>query len=99
MPPTFLAIAFPYADAQRELLRKVMPDHRLPSLYREGAEDRPCTRCGMRLNVGPRLLALLHTQPGLLIYCPICGTAETHGEPTDVMHLGNPESGWDPPKG
>lgn len=101
-PPVFIAIAFPYAIPQRELLRKLDPQGRLPSLYRAGAEDRPCTTCGMRLNVGPRILAAQQEHPGLLIYCPICGVAAKvaamGGEDVEVTSLGNPESGWDPPK-
>ena len=62
-----IAIAFPIADAQRDLLRRIAPEITLPTLYRDGAENRPCVSCGMTLNVGPRVLA-----SGLPLYCVIC---------------------------
>lgn len=95
MPVMAIAIAFPIAEPQRALLRRIVAE-KLPSLYREGAEERPCISCGMRLNVGPRLLAFQHAQPELAIYCPICGRAAMLQENPEVIHLGNPESGWEP---
>jgi len=87
-----IAVAFPLAEGQRELLRRIAPEITLPALYRDGAETRPCTACKMELNVGPRVLAV-----GIPIYCLICAQhfAETLGATlagTDVLHLGNPES-------
>jgi hypothetical protein len=97
-----IAIAFPIADAQRELLRRIIPEQPIPALYRTGAENRPCASCGMTLNVGPRVLTA-----GAPIYCVICGTGiiaanqaegthiaywDAKGPRFDVEDLGNPES-------
>lgn len=91
--PSF-AVAFPIAEAQRELLRLVMGTP-LPTRYREGAENRPCASCGMTLNVGPRVLAL-----GVPIYCPVCVRHLTASLGLDVCveHLGNPEAGTEDPR-
>lgn len=88
-----IAVAFPVAEPQRALLRRLIKQP-LPSLYRTGAEERPCTTCGMTLNVGPRILEHMATR-GVKLYCVICMMAQRGDLATDVMNLGNPESGWE----
>jgi len=84
-----IAIAFPIAEGQRDLLRQILaPDVRLPALYANG-ETRPCVVCKMELNVGPCTLA-----DGAPIHCPICAmhAAKIAGHELRVLNLGNPDS-------
>lgn len=85
-----IAVSFPVAQPQRDLLRKILGQP-LPAMYTTGAEERPCSSCGMTLNVGPRLLAQVLAHGGKL-YCPICLIATVGTEAANVMSLGNPES-------
>ena len=92
---TMLAVAFPVAEPQRAMLRRIM-GATLPSMYTTGAEERPCSSCGLTLNVGPRLLEEVLAK-GVKLYCPVCLIA-IHANTSDevrVMNLGNPESGWE----
>jgi hypothetical protein len=88
-----IAVAFPVAEPQRDLLRRIL-GHQLPSMYTTGAENRPCSSCGITLNVGPRLLAQI-LSAGVKVLCPVCLIATAATEAVDVMNLGNPESGWE----
>lgn len=89
-----IAIGFPIAEGQRQLLRKALPPgHRLPALYREGADVRPCCDCGMKLNIGPRVLVMVNA--GIPLYCLICARFKMQEAGTtglDVLNLGNPDS-------
>jgi hypothetical protein len=90
-----IAVAFPVAEPQRALLRRILGKP-LPSMYKAGAEERPCATCGLTLNVGPRLLEHMLAR-GVKVYCPICLIATGATEAMDIMNLGNPESGWESP--
>lgn len=94
-------VAFPVAESMRAFLRATntggMP---LPSLYRVGAENRPCGECGMTLNVGPRLLAVMAEEPAAKLVCPLCllyvaEQVKAKDEDITTIELGNPESGWE----
>jgi hypothetical protein len=88
-----IAVAFPVAEPQRALLRRIIGQP-LPSMYTTGAENRPCSSCGVTLNVGPRLLAQI-LSAGVKVLCPVCLIATGATEAVDIMNLGNPESGWE----
>jgi hypothetical protein len=89
-----LAVAFPVAEPQRALLRRIIFGQALPSMYTAGAEERPCSSCGMTLNVGPRLLEQILAK-GVKVVCPVCLIATGATEAVDIINLGNPESGWE----
>lgn len=85
-----IAFAFPKHEADRQKIRDIMPGMPLTAIYKDGV-DRPCPKCGITLNVGPRVAA-----SGYTVYCPLClvqfmrenGGSGEFG----VMHLGNPDS-------
>jgi hypothetical protein len=79
-----IAIAFPKHEADRARLRRLVPKP-LPAIYVDG-EDRPCAKCGMLLNVGPRVAAT-----SAVVYCPECGVGLA-GRDADLIELGNPDS-------
>jgi hypothetical protein len=87
------AVAFPVAEPQRALLRRIIGQP-LPSLYKTGAEERPCSSCGLTLNVGPRMLEQMLAH-GVKVLCPVCLIASGATEAVNIMNLGNPESGWE----
>jgi hypothetical protein len=89
---TVIAVAFPIAEPQRALLRRIIGKP-LPSLYTTGAQERPCSSCGVTLNVGPRLLEQMLAK-GVKVLCPVCLASVVPGA-ADIMNLGNPESGWE----
>jgi hypothetical protein len=83
------AVAFPKRHADRERLRAILLP--LPALYPDGIE-RPCAKCGMVLDVGPRLAA--HGYDVLL--CP-WHLAELAPGSAFTVSLGNPDSKFEDP--
>jgi hypothetical protein len=95
-----LLIAFPVAESMRTFIRAMADSHPLPSLYRTGAENRPCAACGMTLNVGPRLLDVMKQDSTAKVYCPLClpyvtEKLGTRIEDADFQEMKNPEAGWE----
>jgi hypothetical protein len=90
-----LALAFPKRESDRARLRSWLRAHtdvRMPALYPHGIE-RACMTCGMVLDVGPRLAALLaERQDGITLVCPLCVPSEAAQRKLQVQHLGNPDS-------
>jgi hypothetical protein len=82
---TTLAIGFPIAEPQRQLLRRLVPNYPLPQRY-PGGEMRRCVTCGMDIELGPKTAA--HGAPASCLICALVGA----GAPIDVMNLGNPDS-------
>jgi len=81
-----IAIAFPKHEDDRAKLRAKLPGVPLPAIY-EGGEDRPCPRCGVVLNVGPRVVA-----SGVTAYCVPCAYVLTRGMRHETVSLDNPDS-------
>ena len=89
-------VAFPVAESMRTYMRAAMPEMVLPSLYRTGAKNMPCSECGMTLNVGPRLQGALHKDATAKLVCPFSLLYVTKDADTiRTLELGNPEAGWD----
>lgn len=80
-----IGLGFPKYEADRAKLRRLSSEP-LPAIYKDGV-DKPCTICGVMLNVGPRVNAT-----GFDVYCPICATLKTTGAGYDVITLNNPDS-------
>ena len=89
-PQIMIAYAFPKHEADRARLRAKLPGVPLTAIYKEGV-DMPCGKCGMVLNVGPRVAAILAKTP-MLLCCPWCVVKVSREMEFDIMHMGNPDS-------
>jgi hypothetical protein len=89
-----IAIAFPKHEADREKFRALVAGPngpKLPAIYEFGV-DRPCAKCEMVLNVGPRVAAT-----GVPVYCLFCAMSlMTEGDTVALTNLGNPDSKDEP---
>jgi len=88
-PQLTIAFAMPKLEFDRERLRRQLPGVPLVAIYKDGV-DKPCARCAMTLNVGPRVAAT-----GIAVYCPWCVMKvmqQEHIEIADTLSLGKPDS-------
>jgi len=84
------ALAYPVAESHRNLFRRLIGP--MPIIV-PGSVEQPCTDCGLRLGVGPRVVAQLQADPGIVLLCPIC-LCERGAVPGawDFVSLHNPDS-------
>lgn len=84
-----IAVAFPVAHGPRKFLRKLASQPL--GIIVPGSEVRECKECGIRLAVGPRVLAAVEAGKCTLL-CLLCMIEVTGGELFEITDLGNPDS-------
>lgn len=89
-----IGIAFPSEKWARDALKLLIPHMPMPAPVPD-SEERVCPDCGVKLIVGPKLLAV-----GCTVYCPIDGItrmreAEKAGHTPEIVSLGNPNSRYE----
>lgn len=97
-----LAGCFPHRDGDREKLKLIMHGRPIPAKVPDSIVV-PCHKCGMELEMGPRLVKVRETEaPDMQPVCPWCFVTlmgEYRGTNSmrdlTITNLGNPQSQWD----